>query len=303
MALHRDERPPRDGPYAAALGVADGLHRGHRAILSAAAEAAPGAKPLLVTFHPHPRTVLSGSPIPLLTPPRHQARLAEALAGADVWAIPFAREVADLGPAEFLDSYLGPLSPEAVAVGYDFRFGRDRGGEAADLERWCERSGVEARVVERVDLGGEPVKSSRVRRAVEAGDLEAAESLLDRTFSVSGPVVPGAGRGRGLGVPTANVALHPDQCLPPEGVWAGRGVTAGGRWPAAVHLGPAATFGETERRLEAHLIGFSGDLLGEVVEVEFARKLRDTVEFADKEELRRQLERDLQAARGDGGER
>lgn len=293
---------PAGGPWVAAIGSFDGLHRGHQAILAAAAAVAKerAATPLLVTFHPHPRAAVTGRPVPLLTPPAHQARLAAAQGVDKVLTIRFA-EVMAMAPSEFLARRLEPLCPVGVVVGWDFRFGAGRKGTTETLAEWAVAQGAACRILDPVGGPDGPVSSSAVRAAVAGGDLRLAASLLGRPFSVRGRVEPGAGRGRGLGIPTANLALHPLQALPPGGVYAGEVEVAGERLRAAIHLGPAPTFGEGVSRLEAHILGWSGDLYGQEVEAVFGEFLRPTVEFANTEELRRQLESDLQAASGDGG--
>ncbi|MCH7493688.1 riboflavin biosynthesis protein RibF [bacterium] len=300
---HADATPPPGGPWVAAIGSFDGLHRGHQAILATAVGLARdlGATPLLATFHPHPRSVVKGERVLLLTPPGHRGRLAAGLGVPSVWAIPFTPAVAALAPEEFLRRYLGTLTLKGIVVGWNFRYGRGREGSTETLSAWAAALGIVCRIAEPVSGPDGPVSSSAVRRAVAKGDLALAAALLGRPFSVRGTVERGAGRGRALGIPTANLAVHALQALPPEGVYAGEALVGEGRWRAAIHLGPAPTFGEVGTRLEVHLLDWSGDLYGEEVEAVFGDFVRPTVEFATTEELRRQLEKDLQAARGNGG--
>ncbi|MFI5377620.1 MAG: riboflavin kinase, partial [Candidatus Rokuibacteriota bacterium] len=179
----------------------------------------------------------------------------------------------------------------------DHGFGRGRAGGVDLLRRIGREDGFAVDVVQAVVRDGRPVSSTQIRRAVAGGDLETARACLGRWYSVTGEVVRGAGRGRGLGVPTLNLAPpHPRKLLPPDGVYAARVAWRGERRGAMLNLGPRPTFGETSRTLEAHLFDFEGELAGETVTVEFVRRLRDVMRFASAEALKIQLDRDRQGA-------
>ena len=178
-------------------------------------------------------------------------------------------------------------------IGHDHGFGRGRAGDVELLRKLGGEDGFAVDVVDAVMMDGRPVSSTLIRRAVAGGDLETARRGLGRWYSATGEVVRGAGRGKGLGVPTINLAPpHPKKLLPPDGVYAARIAWRGGRRGAMLNLGPRPTFADATRTLEVHLFEFEGDLVGETVTVEFLRRLRDVVRFGSADELKRQLDRD-----------
>ncbi len=283
------------------VGTFDGVHRGHRAVLEEIARraAASGGRSVLVTFEPHPLEVVNPEAAPrLLTlPDEKRAVLAES-AVDHVAFFPFTPELAHYTAEQFVRQLLERrFDLGELVIGYDHGFGRGRSGDVELLRKIGREDGFAVDVVPAVMMDGRPVSSTLIRRAVAGGDLETARRGLGRWYSATGPVVPGAGRGRGIGVPTANLAPLPaKKLLPPDGVYAARVACGGERRGAMVNLGPQPTFADQTRRLEAHLFDFAGDLLGATVTVEFLRRLRDTVRFASVEELRRQLARDRQDA-------
>jgi riboflavin kinase/FMN adenylyltransferase len=284
------------------IGVFDGVHRGHRAVLTRARERADAAAARLVvcTFEVHPRVVLGGTASPpLMTPPAEKAaRLREA--GADeVRFLKFSSRLADKSAARFLGEHLFPYGRlAALVVGYDFAMGRDRSGDQAALRDLGRRFGFTVlRVAPDVDAG-RPVSSSRVREALVSGDVGEAARLLDRPYSLTGRVVTGEGRGRILGFPTANLVLPGTKLRPARGVYA---VTVRGCGPAPIpgvmNLGRRPTFDGRDESVEVHLLGFSGDLLGTRLDVDLVERLRQERKFHDASELTDQIERDVEAAR------
>lgn len=292
--------PPDAGASAVALGVFDGIHLGHRAILAAAVGEARrhGLVALACTFEPHPLEVLqpARAPLPLTTLEERLALIAETGIDATV-IVAFTPEVAALEPETFVrDVLVGALKARDVVVGFNHRFGRGARGDAALLEALGPRLGFRAHVVAPLSVDGIPVSSSEVRQALQAGDLERAARLLGRPYSVEGEVVRGAGRGRTLGFPTANVKTHRPLPLP-AGVYACRAFLGADRYPAVINVGVRPTFGETELLVEAHLLDFSGDLYGRRLRLAFLRRLREERKFPDVEALRRQIALDVAAAR------
>ncbi len=283
------------------VGTFDGVHRGHRAVLEEIARraAASGGRSVLVTFEPHPLVVVNPEAAPrLLTLPDEKRAVLATSAVDHVAFFPFTHQLALYTPEQFVRELLEKrFDLGELVIGYDHGFGRGRSGDVELLRKIGQEDGFAVDVVPAVMMDGRPVSSTLIRRAVAGGDLETARRGLGRWYSATGPVVRGAGRGRGIGVPTANLAPLPaKKLLPPDGVYAARVAAGGERRGAMVNLGPQPTFADQTRRLEAHLFGFAGELLGETVTVEFLRRLRDTVRFGSAEELKRQLERDRQDA-------
>jgi riboflavin kinase / FMN adenylyltransferase len=269
-------------PRAVAIGTYDGVHRGHRTVLRAAVES--GLVPTVVTFDPHPRDVLGYGVELLATLDRRLELLAEA-GIADVLVIEFTEATAATAPEDFAESVLRTIGTEIVLAGEGFRFGRRRSGDL-DLLR---RLGFEVRAVPVV---GE-ISSSAIRRLVHEGDIVGAADLLGRPVEVDGTVVTGDARGGTLGFPTANLRVPPALLVPRFGIYAG----AVGDTRAAVSIGTNPHYGGDERRIEAFLLDFEGDLYGRRLVVELWERLRDEATFASEQELIDQIARDVAATR------
>ncbi|HEY7472094.1 MAG TPA: bifunctional riboflavin kinase/FAD synthetase [Gemmatimonadota bacterium] len=285
------------------VGTFDGIHRGHQAVLTEIVERARAADraAVLVTFDPHPLEIVAPERAPALLTTADERRLLWPLFGLDyVHLVRFTEAVRQMSPEAFVREVLiARLRVGELVIGYDHGFGKDRSGDVDVLRRLGSELGFAVDVVGPVEAGSEPVSSSRVRRAVEAGDLAAAELALGRRYSALGRVERGAGRGRELGFPTANVRLEdPRKCLPPDGVYAVRVELDGELHDGMANLGGRPTFGESERALEAHLLDWDGrPLYGARPAVEFVARLRSGVRFDGPRELARQLEADRRAAR------
>jgi riboflavin kinase/FMN adenylyltransferase len=269
-------------PRVAALGTFDGVHRGHRRVIDAALAAGP--EPTVVTFDPHPRTAL-GNRVELLTSLERRLELLRELGVEATVLVEFTLELARLEPEEFAKEVLRPIGAEIVVAGEDFRFGRGRTG---DLEL-LQRLGFEVVAVPIL----EGVSSSRIRELVADGHVEDAASLLGRPVEVEGTVVAGDARGGTLGFPTANLGIRPELLVPNNGIYAG----AAGESRAAVSIGTNPHYGGRERRVEAHLLDFEGDLYGQRLVVELWERLRDEAAFASEAELIDQIARDVEATR------
>ncbi|HUR54003.1 MAG TPA: riboflavin biosynthesis protein RibF, partial [Gemmataceae bacterium] len=215
-------------------------------------------------------------------------------AGADhVVIVTTSAALLSLSPEAFFEDVLvRQLGAKAIVEGYDFRFGRGRGGDTALLRSLCVAAGLGFEEVTPLEAGGEVVSSSRVRSAIVAGDVAHAAELLNRPYRITGTVVEGAKRGRTIGFPTANLADVPT-VLPGNGVYAVRAEVDGKTYPAAANVGPNPTFGDDARKVEVHLIGFAGDVYDAELGVEFVARLRDTRPFAGVGELTEQLKRDV----------
>jgi riboflavin kinase/FMN adenylyltransferase len=272
------ERKPR----AVALGTFDGVHVGHQAVVKAAVDAGPS--PTVITFHPHPREVL-GNRVELLTTLERRLELLAGLGIEETLVVEFTPSVAELEPAEFADAYLRAIGAETVVAGEEFQFGRHRRGDLAALERL----GLATRVVHHL----EGVSSTEIRRLLAAGDVAGAAVLLGRPAEVEGVVVAGDARGGTLGFPTANLRVEQSLLVPRFGIYAGAALDHA----AAVSIGVNPHYGGAERRVEAFLLDFEGDLYGRRLVVELWDRLRDEEAFGSEAELVAQIARDVAATR------
>jgi riboflavin kinase/FMN adenylyltransferase len=269
-------------PRAVAIGMFDGVHRGHRAILRRTVET--GLAPTVITFDPHPRVVL-GNQVELISSLERRLELLAEVGIETTLVAAFTPELMRLEPEEFAVTYLRAIGTETVVLGEDFRFGRRRRGDAELLRG----EGLAVEVVESVDR----ISSSEIRAAVRDGRMGEAAAMLGRPFEVDGIVVVGDQRGADLGYPTANIALDAQLLCPGHGVYAGAAL--GHR--AALSIGTNPHFGGTERRIEPYLLDFDGDLYGQRLVVEVWEKLRDQAVFASEQDLIDQIARDVGATR------
>jgi len=283
------------------VGTFDGLHRGHQRVLAEVVARARdrGLTSVLVLCDPHPLEVVNPAAAPkLLTLPDEKRELL-AGAGLDrVVVLPFTREVAQQSPEEFIRGLRAEQALKLLVIGYDHAFGRGRSGDEALVRRLGAAAGFDVVVVDAVREDGQPVSSTLIRAAVAHGDLAGAARWLGRPYGLRGQVVPGAGRGRTIGVPTLNLA-PPDarKLLPPDGVYGVWVWWRGTRYGGMMNQGPRPTFAEQGRTLEVHVFDFAGELYGETVRVEWVQRLRDVQAFPSRDALVAQLERDRQAAR------
>lgn len=288
----------RQLPVIAAIGVFDGVHLGHRKIISAAAvrAAETGAKVLALSFKPHPRELLNLSDPPKLLVSESDRWSLLRDAGADVCAfINFNAEVAALAPEDFLEELknIPQLDIRGICVGSNWRFGRQGSGNRATLEKFCRRANWSLDAVPELEMDGITVSSSAIRTALADGELAKAENMLGRKVSLTGVVEHGFNiASRKLDAPTANLHLQYG-VMPPDGVYAGSAVVDGINYPAALNIGVAPTFGNDMRRIEIHLIGYAGDLYGRELSVKLHRFLRPERRFASPEELKKQIASDI----------
>ncbi len=294
-----DAAPPGWRRSVVTIGVFDGVHRGHQAIIGEAVAAARRSDVpcVVLTFDPHPMEVVRpGSHPAILTSPRYKAELVEGL-GADVLCVlEFTLDFSHLTPAEFAHAVLVEhLHATAVVVGENFRFGHKAAGDVTELARIGERFGFGATGVPLVKDGDTTISSTYVRACVDAGDVAAAARALGREHRVEGVVVRGDARGRTLGYPTANLRTPPHTAIPADGVYAAWLVRGKERHQAAVSIGTNPTFAGRERRVEAYVLDFDGDLYGDDVALDFVASLRaaDTMTFDTVEALVAQIGRDV----------
>lgn len=302
--------PPQAKGAAVTVGTFDGVHRGHWAVLRRLCELAAedGLLSVLVTFDPHPLKIVRPDIAPrLLTTPNEKKEIL-TLSGLDYAVfLSFTRSLSIHLPEEFVrDVLLARFALKRLVVGYDHGFGRDRSGHVGTMREIGARYGFKVEVVGPVLMNDGAISSSRIRRALEDGDVERAARGLGRPYSLTGVVVHGDGRGRTLGFATANVSVGAgDKLLPREGVYAVRAAFRTHLGEGLLHVGPRPTFRGSPPSIELHVLDFDGDLYGEQVRVEFLTRLRDVQPFASTAELVEQMKRDREATRkyfaGGGG--
>jgi len=291
---------PEAGGGVVALGVFDGVHLGHRAILATAVSTARrlALSPLACTFDRHPMEVLQPERAPLpITTLAERLDLIAATGIETVLVLPFTRALASIEPDAFVKDVLaGRLRAREVVVGFNHRFGRGARGDTALLEALGRELGFGTEVVPPLTLDGVPVSSTEIRTALQAGDVERAAAFLGRPYRIWGTVVRGAGRGHTLGFPTANLLADRTLLVPP-GVYACRVRLDPRSLPAVVNIGRRPTFGETALAVEAHILDFDGDLYGGSIGLDFVARLRDERKFPSIEALKSRIALDVAEAR------
>ena len=301
MDALRDFAAWPNGPIHLAIGVFDGVHLGHRALMARLARGARQDQGIAVaaTFDPLPIHVLApGAPASALSDVSDRiTRLREA--GAEVAVVfRFDDAFAKISADEFLDRVRAAGDVRRIVVGPDFHFGHRAEGDVEMLRARGTRDGFAVDVMTPVETDGAIVSATRIRNFLLAGDVQAAARLLGRPYSLRGRVVHGAKRGRALGFPTINLALPRERLLPRDGIYAVWAEMGEGRFKAAATLGVRPTFGGGERVLEAYLLDFSGEVYGDEVEVAFVKRLRDEIAFASPADLSAQIARDVEETKG-----
>jgi len=274
------------------IGSFDGVHLGHidviRHVLDAAK--ADGSQPALITFEPHPRAVLDPANSPQsITTLQEKLALIEATGIEHAIVMRFDRELSSLSPQEFIDRLSAVMDLRRWVIGYDFAFGRGRTGSA----QWLREHGHQVDVVPPFLIDGRELHSSEVRRLITSGDVEHANRLLGREYTMAGPVEAGERVGRRLGFPTANIGVEPNKLIPALGAYAGRARSSEGDFVAALSVGYRPTFGGTQMRVEAFLLDFEGDLYQKRIELRFVRYLHPDIKFPTPEDLVIQLKQDV----------
>jgi riboflavin kinase/FMN adenylyltransferase len=283
------------------LGNFDGVHIGHISLFQRLKELAEelGGESLIVSFNPHPIKVLSpGNGPPLITPHEQKVQLIDE-AGIDVFiVVEFTLEFAQLSAHNFVQKIIhDKIGARALVVGPDYRFGHQREGDIPLLTQMGEKLGFEVHVVPDLTVNGREVSSSTIRSLLIAGDLKSARRMLGRDYQVAGQVVPGRDRGgRLLGFPTANLKLF-DELTPKPGVYATEVFIDGQRYEGATNIGYSPTFKNGTFSVETHILDFSGDIYGKIIQVRFIERLRDEKTFSGPEELSAQIRKDAEQAR------
>ncbi len=283
------------------IGVFDGVHRGHQQIIAqlTAGACQHGAPAVLLTFSPHPAQVLAQRPVPCLTTPQERAELLAAL-GIDVLITqPFTPTFANRSAEDFMTELKDRLGLHTLLIGYDFALGRGRAGNFERLQALGQTLGYQTLSLPALRGAEETISSTAIRKQIAAGQVRQAAEQLSRPYAIRGEVVPGDGRGRTLGIPTANVQIPAGKALPANGVYACRAILRGKPLHAVCNLGLRPTFTDPsirEPRLEAHLPGWQGNLYGETLQIDFVERLREEQKFTSAQELVRQIDQDIAAA-------
>jgi len=299
-------------PTAVALGNFDGVHQGHRQVIQPILKSFDQAGETLcktvVTFHPHPQEFFSGQPRSLLTPLDEKVAQLKELGVEQLILLPFDRELASLSPEQFVQKILvEKLQARLVSVGLDFCFGKGRTGTAADLKDLAARHGVEIAIAPLKLLNNTRVSSSRIRQALLEGNVQYANYLLGRPYSLVGQVVQGQQLGRTLGFPTANLELPPEKFLPCSGVYAvrvqvcdrpdGLLTCEAAQLPGVMNLGTRPTLNGVQLLAEVHALDWSGDWYGKTLCVQLEHFIRQEQKFACLEDLTTQIRADCETAR------
>lgn len=293
------EQIQRDPSSVVTVGTFDGVHRGHQAIVSFLCQraAAVGGTPTVLTFDPHPRSVVRNDEVPLLTTIEERARALEALGIDRTVVLPFTKKLAQYDPEAYVREVLWEtIGMQMIAVGYDHRFGRNREGNVDLLRAMGDELGFTVEEIPPQSEDNAVISSTRIRSQIaEAGNVSQAARLLGRHYALTGTVEKGEQRGRTIGFPTANIRLADARsCVPRQGVYATRvhGATLDASYVGMCNIGVRPTFDGTTPTIEVHLLDFSGDLYGDTLCVEFVQRLRDETKFDSVDALRAQLSED-----------
>jgi len=281
------------------VGVFDGVHLGHQAIMRIIETGAEGysARSVVITFDRNPVELAADSVPPYITTLRQKLGLIAQQGINLAVVLPLERRIIDMPAEEFVSSVLcEKLAALQVVVGTNFRFGRERSGDVRLLREMGTRLGFEVVAVSPIRVDGVTISSTVIRRLLVNGKVEMAGELLGHPFALEGRVVPGRGIGRDLGYPTANIQPAEKQVVPGSGVYAVSVQVYGKRWTGAANIGVGPTVGGREATVEVHILGFSGNILGEELQMFFHHRLRDEILFADAEALKAQIRSDIEQA-------
>lgn len=280
---------------AVTLGSFDGLHKGHMTVIACAFEMQQkhGLSPLVLLFDSHPMLTVAGkAPDMVLQPSLRDELIAETGAGKRIVSF---REVKNMTCREFFEKILiGQLNAGGICCGWNYRFGKNNEGGTEELKALCAEYGVELKITPPVDYDGKPVSSTRIRQAVESGDIPLANAMLGREFRYKQVVVSGYHRGRLIGAPTINQRFDEGFVKPKKGVYASATVVDGREYPSVTNIGLRPSFENEDFRSETCILGFSGNLYGLEIEVRLLRYLRDEIKFGSMEELSEQIRADAE---------
>ena len=286
--------PEKDA--ALTIGVFDGVHLGHKQLISELTRQARQKKLLsgVVTFRQHPEGIINaGKKLPLLTDMPTRIKLLKDEDVDFVVPLTFSSELAEIDARSFITMLQKYLKMRAMVIGPDFALGKNRQGNIEMLTKLGKETGFSVTVVPPLVLNGEVVSSTAIRQALANGDMEKYHQMTGHYFSLRGKVVTGAGRGGGLGFPTANLDVSKGHAIPGDGVYCGLAYINGKAYQTMTNVGENPTFGDNERTIESFLIDYKGDLYGHALSVDFISKLRDEKKFNNIDELKKQVASDV----------
>lgn len=283
------------------IGVFDGVHRGHQEIIQqlTAGARSNGAPAVVLTFNPHPASVLAGREIKLLTLPEERAEILFGLGVDALIDLPFTRELAEHSAEDFMATLRQHLGLSHLLIGYDFALGKGRAGNFERLGQIGQELGYQVSAIAAQRQADIVISSTLIRQDIAAGEVARAADRLGRPYALSGTVIPGDGRGRTIGIPTANVDVSLQKAIPLNGVYACHALIDGQKQQAVVNIGlrPTFTSGETLPRVEAHLLNYAADLYGKNLRLEFIERLRGEQKFASIDALVSQIRADIERAK------
>jgi riboflavin kinase/FMN adenylyltransferase len=278
------------------IGVFDGVHLGHQRLIGELIKQARHKNLLagVVTFRQHPEDLLAeGKRLPFLTDMKTRTKLLKDEGVDFIVALTFNKELAALGAREFVALLKQHLRMRGLVIGEDFALGKDREGDTDIIRKLGAEMGFSVTVVPPLKLNGQVVSSTAMRKALTNGDIDKIKELTGRPYSLHGKVVEGAGRGEGLGFPTANMDVKSGQALPPDGVYVGLTRFNGKVYQSMTNIGRNPTFGDIERSVESYLVDYHGDLYGKEVRLDIVARLRDEIKFDSAAELKKQIALDI----------
>jgi riboflavin kinase / FMN adenylyltransferase len=282
------------------IGVFDGVHIGHQHLIAQLKHRAEnlGLLSVVITFSQHPQEILTpGSHPPFLTDAGEKATLLKKEKVDSVIVLTFTPELSQLTAREFGNLLQTKLRMKGLVIGPDFAMGKNNSGNIDNLRSLGQEMGFSVTVIPPVKQNGDIVSSTAIRLALADGDMEKVKRFMGRPFSLHGRVIHGKGRGKGLGFPTVNLNILPGQAMPSDGVYATRAHVSRKEFPSVTNVGTNPTFGANERTIEAYLLEFQDDLYEQEVKIDFVRKIRDEIKFADIEDLKKQINCDIAIAR------
>lgn len=282
------------------IGNYDGIHIGHQSIIRKVVEKAkmiPGT-PMLMTFDPHPASILKPDAYTLLITPLHvKKRLIEAAGIEVMFIIPFDENFKNVSPETFVhDVLIGKLGIRDLTVGYDFKFGKEGSGDVKMLSQCSEKNGFSFEAVSAITMNGEKIGSNQIRRFIMHGEVEKAARFLGRPHMIEGIVVHGENRGKGMGFPTINLDTF-FELVPKNGVYMTEAEIEGKKMPSVTNIGYNPTFGGKKFLMETHILDYTGDLYDCEVVIYFHERIRDEVKFKNMDELKERIHRDIAIAR------
>jgi len=284
------------------IGNFDGVHSGHQKILKEISDDCKlvGLDLVVITFVPHPIQILNPRSNFLLNSYNERRELFEKAGIKTVLELEFSRDFSTMEPSEFMDKYIAVGNNVATFyVGHDFAFGANKKGDHNFVQEYCSKKNIKVHILEKHSSANFETSSSEIRSSLDQGDIEKANKLLGRPFYITGRVIKGEGRGRQIGIPTANLSFSNERKVPEKGVYVSRCTVGGQVWHSITNIGNNPTFNDTnDLFLESHIFDFDNDIYGEVLKVEFLKKIRDEKKFSSVNDLIAQIKDDIMLAKG-----